>query len=75
MTDTKKQYTENVELKKSICDSISRQFMVSHDAEIPLPAITKHETNYITTGKRSFEQLKVIPVRKWQFLILRITTR
>ena len=58
MTDTKKQYTENVELRKSICDSISRQFMVSHDEEIPLPAITKHETNYITSGKRSFEAAK-----------------
>lgn len=58
MTDTKKQYTENVELRKSICDSISRQFMVSHDVEIPLPAITKHETNYITSGKRSFEAAK-----------------
>ena len=58
MTDTKKQYTENVELKKSICDSISRQFMVSHDVEIPLPTINKPETNYVTSGKRSFEAAK-----------------
>ena len=58
MTDTKKQYTENVELKESICDSISRQFMVLHDVEIPLSAFTKHETNYITSGKRSFEAAK-----------------
>ena len=58
MTDTKKQYTENVELKKSICDSMSRQFMVSHDVEIPLPSINKPETNYVTSGKRSFEAAK-----------------
>ena len=58
MTDTKRQYTENAELKKSISESIRRQFMVSHDVEIPLPAITKHETTYICSGKRSFEAAK-----------------
>ena len=58
MTDTKKPYTGNVEFKNSIYDSISRQFMVPHDVEIPFPAINKPETNYVTSGKRSFEAAK-----------------
>lgn len=58
MTDTKKQYTQNEELQAAVKQSISRQYMVSHEEEISLPAIEKCETNYITSGKRSFEAAK-----------------
>lgn len=58
MTDTQKQYTENQELKEAVKESISRQYMVSHEEVISLPAIDNRETNYITSGKRSFEAAK-----------------
>ena len=58
MTDTKKQYTENEELKEAVKNSISQQYMVAHEEEISLPSIENKETSYIVSGKRSFEAAK-----------------
>jgi uncharacterized protein (TIGR02452 family) len=58
MTDTKKQYTEDIELKESVRESIRRQFMVSHEEKVILPGIVDKKTNYLVSGKRSFEAAK-----------------
>ena len=64
MTDTKKQYTENDELKEAVKHSISQQYMVAHEEEIIQPALVDRKTNYITSGKRSFEAAKAYKGKK-----------
>ena len=64
MTDTKKRYTENEELREAVRQSISKQYMVAHEEEITLPAIENHETHYLVSGKRSFEAAKAYKNKK-----------
>jgi uncharacterized protein (TIGR02452 family) len=64
MTDTKKQYTENEELKEAVKLSVSKQFMVAHEEEIPLPTLLNRKTNYQVSGKRSFEAAKAYNRKK-----------
>lgn len=64
MTDTKKQYTENEELREAITQSIDKQYMVAHEEEITLPIIDNHDTHYIVSGKRSFEAAKAYKNKK-----------
>lgn len=64
MTDTKKQYTENDELKEAVKHSISQQYMVAHEEDIIQSALVDRKTNYITSGKRSFEAAKAYKGKK-----------
>ena len=44
MIDTKHHYDTNPELQKAVSDSISRQFMITHDEDISQP---RKSTAYI----------------------------
>lgn len=58
MTDTKKQYESNPELAEAVKSSIARQYMVSQEENIDQPIVVKSNTQYICSGKRSFEAAK-----------------
>ena len=64
MNDTKKQYESNPELIKAVKSSIERQFMVSHEENIGLPMTKNSITQYICSGKRSFEAAKAYKGQK-----------
>lgn len=58
MTDTKNQYESNQELIKAVKSSIEKQYMVSHEENIDQPIVVNSKTQYICSGKRSFEAAK-----------------
>lgn len=64
MTDTKKRYESDLELIEAVKSSIARQFMVSHEENIDQPAIENSCTQYICSGKRSFEAAKTYKGQK-----------
>lgn len=64
MTDTKKQYESVAELKEAVKNSIERQFMVAQEDNIDQPAVENNHTNYVCSGKRSFEAAKAYEGKK-----------
>ena len=55
MTDTKKQYESVEELKEAVKSSIERQYMVAQEDNIDQPKVENIQTQYVCSGKRSFE--------------------
>lgn len=55
MTDTKMQYESNPELIVAVKSSIERQYMVTQEENIDQPVANDSNTQYICSGKRSFE--------------------
>lgn len=64
MIDTKHHYETNPELQKAVSDSISRQFMITHDEDISQPQVAESHTEYVCSGKRSFEAAKAYRGKK-----------
>ena len=58
MTDTKRLYESVPELKDAIRNSIENQFMVSHEDYIRIENTESCHTQFIVSGKRSFEAAK-----------------
>lgn len=58
MTDTKRQYESLPELQETVRQSVAKQFMVAHEDKIALPELPKRTTQYVISGKRSFEAAK-----------------
>ncbi len=55
MLDTQRMYQSLPELQEAIRSSISRQYMVAHEDDISQPVVSDEHTQYICSGKRSFE--------------------
>lgn len=64
MIDTKKQYTTVPELRAAVEYSIAHQFMVAHEDNIDQPVAQESHTQYVTSGKRSFEAAKTYRGKK-----------
>lgn len=64
MTDTKKQYESVAELKEAVKNSIERQFMVAQEDNIDQPVVENSQTQYVCSGKRSFEAAKAYKGKK-----------
>ena len=64
MSDTKKQYETMPELQSAVDYSIAHQFMVAQEENIDQPAVTNSQTQYIASGKRSFEAAKAYKGKK-----------
>lgn len=64
MTDTKKQYESVAELKEAVKNSIERQFMVAQEEDIDQPTVENSKTQYVCSGKRSFEAAKAYKGKK-----------
>lgn len=58
MTDTKKQYESVAVLKEAVKSSIERQYMVAQEENIAQPKVENSQTEYVCSGKRSFEAAK-----------------
>jgi len=59
MRDTKRQYENNPDLVAAVKSSIQRQYMVAHEDTIDIPELeAENTTEYIVSGKRSFEAAK-----------------
>ena len=64
MTDTKQQYETMPALRSAIAYSIAHQFMVEQEDNIDQPVVKNGQTQYITSGKRSFEAAKAYKGKK-----------
>ena len=64
MTDTKLKYESVAELKEAVKNSIERQFMVAQEDNIDQPVVDNSQTEYICSGKRSFEAAKAYMGKK-----------
>ena len=64
MTDTKKRYESVAELKEAVKSSIERQYMVAQEENIDQPTVENSQTQYICSGKRSFEAAKAYKGKK-----------
>lgn len=64
MTDTKKQYESVPELIEAVKSSIERQYMVTQEENIDQPIANDHNTEYVCSGKRSFEAAKAYRGKK-----------
>ena len=58
MKDTERLYKSVPELMEAVRHSIANQYMVSEEEDIQLPTPAEVHTNYIVSGKRSFEAAK-----------------
>ena len=70
MTDTKKQYESNPVLVEAVKISIQRQYVVLHDEDISQPAVEENNTEYVCSGKRSFEAAKTYAYRGMRTAVL-----
>lgn len=64
MCDTVYQYETLPELREAVRASIRNQYMVSQDEIINIPASSDSNTQYIISGKRSFEAAKAYKGKK-----------
>ena len=64
MTDTMKQYKSVAELKEAVKSSIERQYMVAQEDNIDQPTVENSQTQYVCSGKRSFEAAKAYKGKK-----------
>ena len=64
MTDTKRMYETLPELKDAICFSINNQFIINQEDDITVDNPSQCTTQYIVSGKRSFEAAKGYPGKK-----------
>jgi len=64
MTDTKHMYESLPELQEAVKNSISRQYMVVQEEDISQPVAEHSRTQYICSGKRSFEAAKAYSGKK-----------
>ena len=64
MTDTKHQYETLPELRSAVEHSIKHQYMVTQEDNIDQPVVQNSQTQYITSGKRSFEAAKAYKGKK-----------
>ena len=64
MTDTKRQYETVPELREAVRYSIGHQFMVAHEENIDQPEVQDSQTQYVCSGKRSFEAAKAYKGKK-----------
>ena len=64
MTDTKKQCEIVAELKDAVKSSIERQYMVAQEENIDQPMVENSKTQYVCSGKRSFEAAKAYKEKK-----------
>lgn len=64
MTDTKKKYETNTDLVEAVKHSIEKQFMVTAEEDIALSPASDEQTNYVFSGKRSFEAAKTYKGKK-----------
>lgn len=64
MTDTKRQYESDPELTKAVKSSIERQYMIAHEENIAQPLTVDSHTQYVCSGKRSFEAAKAYKGQK-----------
>jgi uncharacterized protein (TIGR02452 family) len=64
MTDTKKQYESVPELREAVKYSIGHQYIVAHEENIDQPKAQDSQTQYICSGKRSFEAAKAYKGKK-----------
>lgn len=64
MTDTKKQYETVPALRAAVEYSIAHQFMVAHEDNIDQPVAQESHTQYLVSGKRSFEAAKAYKGKK-----------
>lgn len=58
MTDTKRQYESLPELQDAVAYSIKHQYMVAQEEDISQPLVPNNQTQYVCSGKRSFEAAK-----------------
>lgn len=64
MTDTKKQYETMPVLRSAVEYSIAHQYMVAQEDNIDQPVAQDSQTQYVTSGKRSFEAAKAYEGKK-----------
>jgi len=64
MIDTKIRYESDEELIEAVKHSIERQYMVAQEESIDQPRVENSQTNYICSGKRSFEAAKAYKGKK-----------
>lgn len=64
MCDTKHQYETNSELQEAVCISTSRQYIVLQEENIDQPLACDVSTEYVVSGKRSFEAAKCYQGKK-----------
>lgn len=64
MTDTKVQYESVSELIEAVKSSIERQYMVTQEESIDQPIANDRNTEYVCSGKRSFEAAKAYRGKK-----------
>ena len=64
MIDTKRMYESLPELQEAVRSSISRQYMVAQEEDISQPIVEHSLTQYVCSGKRSFEAAKAYPTKK-----------
>jgi len=70
MTDTKMQYESDSELIEAVKSSIERQYMVTQEENIEQPIADDNNTEYICSGRRSFEAAKVYAYRGMRTAVL-----
>ena len=58
MLDTQHQYETVLELVSAVANSISRQYMVAQEEAVDVTHTEKSKTQYVVSGKRSFEAAK-----------------
>lgn len=64
MTDTKHMYETLPELRSAVEYSIKHQYIVAQEDNIDQPVVKDSRTQYITSGKRSFEAAKAYNGKK-----------
>lgn len=55
MIDTVRRIRENADLTAAVKNSVQFQYMVAEEDTVELPAMAPAATNYLVSGKRSFE--------------------
>ena len=64
MTDTKKKYESVDELREAVRYSLQHQYMVAEEENIDQPKAENCNTEFVCSGKRSFEAAKGYPGKK-----------
>jgi uncharacterized protein (TIGR02452 family) len=64
MIDTKRMYESLPELQEAVRNSINHQYMVAQEEDISQPIVEHSLTQYVCSGKRSFEAAKAYPSKK-----------
>ena len=64
MLDTKHQYESVPELIAAVRESVNRQYMLAQEDNISVAPVERSDTQYVVSGKRSFEAAKAYEGKK-----------